>query len=226
MTTPTLTVQQLAAMPRVNLLPREIHERRKARQVQVGLTAAVAGAVVLVGALYLSAHHSVSNAQSELTSAQAKQTALNSEIAKYNNDVALRGQLAARQGMLQQAMGPEIQWSHYLSDLTLRIPDNVWLTTVTFQETAPSTTTPAATTTAQALTGGEYGTVTFAGIAFSHDDVATWLDSLSKEKGYVNPYFSNSTEAFIGPRKTVNFSSTVQLSAKALSGRYAKPAGS
>ena len=53
------------------------------------------------------------------------------------------------------------------------------------------------------------GTVTFSGVGFNHDDVAVWLESLAKQKGYANPYFSTSTEALIGTRTTVNFASTV-----------------
>lgn len=224
MTTPTLTTQELAALPRVNLLPREIQERRRARQVQVVLGAAVAGSAVLVGALFLNAHHGVSSAQSDLASAQQKQQSLQADIAKYNSDVALRAQLTAKQGMLGQAMGREVQWSHYLNDLTLRIPDNVWITNVTANETVDAPTT--ATTTAQVLPDPGYGTVTFQGVAFSHDDVAAWLNSLGKEKGYLNPYFTDSTENFIGPRKTFDFTSSVNLDDKALSGRYTKPTGS
>ena len=69
------------------------------------------------------------------------------------------------------------------------------------------------------------GTVTFVGVGFSHDDVAVWLESLAKQKGYKDPYFSNSTEALIGTRKTVNFTSTVTLTPEALSGAYTAPAG-
>ena len=69
------------------------------------------------------------------------------------------------------------------------------------------------------------GTVTFTGVGFSHDDVAVWLESLAKQKGYTNPYFTNSTKALIGTRSTVNFSSTVTMTSAALSGRYTTPAG-
>ena len=69
------------------------------------------------------------------------------------------------------------------------------------------------------------GTVTFTGVGFKHDDVAVWLDSLAKQKGYVNPYFTSSTKALLGNRSTVNFTSTVTMTADALSGRYTTPQG-
>ena len=55
--------------------------------------------------------------------------------------------------------------------------------------------------------------------------VPIWLEALASQKGYVNPTFSNSSEALIGTRKTVNFTSTATLTTAAYSGRYTKPAG-
>ena len=63
------------------------------------------------------------------------------------------------------------------------------------------------------------------GVAFSHDDVATWLEALGRLKTYANPYFSSSTEALIGARPVVNFSSTVDVTPTAQSHRYNKAGG-
>ena len=70
------------------------------------------------------------------------------------------------------------------------------------------------------------GSITFSGIAFSHDDVANWLDALGKEKGFTYPYFSNSASQKLGQRTVMKFASTVTVTDAALSGRYTKPAGS
>jgi type IV pilus assembly protein PilN len=203
----------------VNLLPPEIAEKRRARKLQAGLGAAVAASVVGVVAVYLMAHSSANQAKTDLANAQADTTRLQTQVAQYAGDETLRSQLTAEQGMLSTAMGNEIQWSHYLNDLTLRIPDNVWVTQLTVNEGA-STTAPGAAPSAG------IGSVSVTGTAFTHDDVATWLDSLAKEKGYSNPYFSNSAESFIGPRRVVNFTSSTVVTTDALSGRYTRPAGS
>src|SRR5438270_13910164 len=125
--------------------------------------------------------------------------------------------------MLTQAMGQEIRWSYYLTDLSLKVPDHVWLTNVTATETAGSASPTAAAATSIVPAG--IGTVTFSGTAFSHDDVASWLDGLAKERGYTNAYFTNSTKAKIGERDVVNFSSSVTLTQAALSGRYSNVEG-
>ena len=144
MTTQTLSTSQLAALPRVNLLPPEIAEKRRARQLQAGMGAAVAVAVVGVGAVYVMAHSSANHAKSELATAQSQTTSLQAQVAQYAGDLSLRAQLTTEQGMLSSAMGTEIQWSHYLNDLSLRIPDNVWVSQITVSESAGAPTAPAA----------------------------------------------------------------------------------
>ena len=70
------------------------------------------------------------------------------------------------------------------------------------------------------------GTVNFEGTALKHNDVATWLDSLAKQKGYDQPYFTDSTEELLGDTVIVKFKSQVTLTEDALSKRYVQKAGS
>jgi Tfp pilus assembly protein PilN len=212
----------LDSLPRVNLLPPEIAETRRFRRIQIGLGGAVLGAVGIVALLYVAASSSVSSAQSDLDSANATHTQLNAETAKYRDVTAVYARAAAAQAMLTQAMGEEVRYSQFMNDLSLSVPENVWLKNVTFAQTGATTVAAAgAVPTAVA----PIGSVTFTGVGFNHDDVAVWLESLAGQKGYANPYFSNSTEALLGTRKTVNFTSSVALTPAAYSGRYAKPAG-
>jgi len=133
--------------------------------------------------------------------------------------------VASQQAMLSQAMSSEIRWSYYLNDLSLKVPDNVWMNSITASE-GGSSTTPGATP--SPLTTPSIGTITFTGSAFTHDDVATWLDVLAKERGFDSAYFTNSTEVHPpGAKKTFfNFTSSANLTDAAESGRYAPKAGS
>lgn len=213
-------------LPRVNLLPPEIAEHRRFRRIQAGLAGSLVGAVAVVAALYVGAHGGVSSAQSELDTARAEQTGLQQQVAALGDVSATYGSVAAARAALATAMGDEVQWSRYLNDLSLRIPDNVWLTNMSV---APAGSTPAATTATTAAASGApaaVATITFTGVAFSHDDVAVWLESLARQKGYANAYFTSSTEAKIGPRTVVNFASTVTVTADALSKRYTTTTGS
>jgi len=212
-------------MPSVNLLPAEIAEAARFRRLQFAMGAAVLGAVVVVGALYTHNHSKVGSAQAQLDSAKAQYVAAQGELAKLSSVQDVYNQVAQKQAMVQQAMGQEIDWSNYLSDLSLRIPDNVWLSSVQATETNTGLGSAVAAPTGS-LTPTGIGQITFSGIAFSHDDVATWLDMLAKEKGFANAYFSNSTKGTIGSKNIVNYSSSVVVTDDAKSGRFTKPAGS
>lgn len=210
------------ALASVNLLPPEIYEAARFRKLQFGLAGVGLAAVAVVGFMTYQAHHGVSAAKAQLASAQTQQTTLQTQLNGLQSVRDVYGQVAAKQAMLTRAMGGEIRWSTYLTDVSLRVPSNVWLTNVTATESGASgTATPAAATGgASPLLVGGIGTVQFSGVAFSHDDVATWLDALAKEKGFTNVYFTSSTKGVIGPRGVVNFVSQVTLSQAALSGRF------
>jgi Tfp pilus assembly protein PilN len=215
--TETKPVISLDSLPRVNLLPPEIGEKAKLRRVQMGLGGAVLAAVGIVALLYVGASHSVSSAQAQVDTANARTATLNAETAKYHDVTAVYGRAAAAQAMLTQAMGEEVRYSQFLKDLSLTIPENVWINSLTFTQA------PAAAAVGSTTPG--IGTLTVSGVGFKHDDVAVWLESLAAQKNYVNPYFTSSTEAMLGTRKTVNFTSTASLTPAAYSGRYTKPIG-
>ncbi len=207
----------LASLPRVNLLPPEIEERRRFRRIQYALGAGVLSAVGAVAVGFLLASGSVNAANADLEAASAEGARLQAETAKYADVTAVYAQAAAAQAMLAEAMGEEVRYSRFMSDLSLSVPENVWLSSLNFTQ-APVD---------PAVGGSEPGvaTMTVAGKGFSHDDVALWLESLAAQSTYTNPYFSSSTETLIGTRKAVDFSSTAALTPEALSGRYTAPAG-
>ena len=207
----------LPILPRVNLLPPEIAETVRLRKIQYGLGGGLLAAVGIVALLYVGATSAVSDANTELETANASGATLQAETATYSDVTAVYARAAAAQAMLTTAMGEEVRYSQYLNDLSLTVPENVWVKNVAFAQ-APA---PAAV----GSTVPGIGTATFTGVGFKHDDVAVWLESLAKQKGYVNPYFTSSTLALLGNRDTVNFTSTVTMTADALSGRYTTPQG-
>lgn len=225
MTTPDVTqattgVVAPATLPSVNLMPAEIAEAARFRRFQLAMGAAVVGAVVIVGALYVHGKSAVSSAEAQKTQAQQAHAAAQTELNGLQGVSDIYKQVADHEAMLTTAMGDEVDWSTYLSDLSLRIPDHVWLTNLALTQTGAA---PAPTGTPTAPTG--IATITFGGTAFSHDDVATWLDMLAKEKGFANAYFSNSTKGLIGKKPVVNFQSSVDVTDAAKSNRFTKPAG-
>ena len=204
-------------LPRVNLLPPEIAERARLRRVQLGLGGGLLVVLATVTAVYAAAVGSVRDAGVALDASTARGSALQAETAKYADVEAVYAQASAAEAMLTEAMGEEVRYSRFLSDLSLTVPENVWVKSLTFSQ-APSS--PAVGSTEPGV-----GTVTVSGVGFSHDDVAVWIESLAGQQGYTNPYFSTSTEALLGTRSVVNFESTATLTPEALSGTYTTPAG-
>lgn len=211
-------------IPRVNLLPPEVLEIRRFRRVQYGLGGAVVAALGIVVLLLVLALGTVGAAQRRVDETQAEQSQLQGRLGKLGAVRQVYAQVAAGDAQLRTAMGGEVQWSHYLNDLSLTIPKNVWLTNITVNLAAapgaPTGTTPPPGASGNPLATPGIGTMTATGTAFSHDDVARWLRSLARQKGYADPYFSNSTVSATGARRTVTFSSSVTITTAALSHRY------
>jgi Tfp pilus assembly protein PilN len=221
-TTQTVQTAGVAAMPRVNLMPPEIAEAERFRRLQLCMGGAVVFSAVLVGVLYQHAKSGISSAQSELTGAQTQQSALQSKLSGLSTVSQTYASVQAKQALLQQAMGNEIRWSYVLNDLSFRIPSNVWLTAMQATETAADPT--ASTLVSQ--TPGSLGSIAFNVVGLKHDDVATWLDTLAKEKGFSNPTFSSSNENQIGSRKVFDATTSADVTSDALSNRYVAKAGS
>ncbi len=201
------------SLPRVNLLPPEIAEARRFRRVQMGLGGALVCALGAVVVVYLAAAGSVGSAQESLDRVNGEKTRLQAESAKYSEVTAVYQRAAAADAMLEQAMNGEISFSSLMMNLSMSTPDEVWIKSLGLTQTptgaAGDPAAPAAGTPGATPAGG--GTLTVTGMAYSHNDVAAWLDSVAAQEEYGDPELSNSTEALVGKRKVVNFVGTAPL---------------
>jgi Tfp pilus assembly protein PilN len=222
----TLTTTRLSTLPRVNLLPPEIEQERSFRRTQLGLGAGIVASLGVVAALFLAANSQVATAEGELADSKRETAQLDARTAEYSQVPLVYSQVEAARAQLELAMGKEIRWSFYLNDLSLKIPNKVWLKsmTVAVTEATPGG-VPAAAGTDSYIDPG-LGSVNFAGLARRHNDVAAWLDSLAKQKGYKDPYFTSSAKEEIGDTEVVSFQSQVSITEDALSKRYIQKAGS
>lgn len=226
----------LASMPRVDLMPPEMAERDALRRLQMGCVAAVVACAVAVGSLWFQAHSTVDDAKKNLATTQAEQQNVNRQVAQLSSVSASFAALERANQLVQQALGGEVRWSGQLRDLSMTIPANVYLTNMSVaagtsgavSETAGATSTTGSSTasTSNPATPGTIATITFQGTAASRYDVANWLNKIATMKGYVNATYSTSTERVINGVIWIDFNSTIQVTTDALSGRYAKPAGS
>lgn len=215
----TGTRTQTVTSPRVNLLPPEIAERSRLRKAQLAMAGTGLAAVAVVGLLYTQQTAKVASAEEAKAAATARHAKLQSDLKDLQNVADTYAQVDTAKQTLDQAMHFEVLWSGYLHDLTLTIPETVWLREMTVKMDLEKAQSGQATVFDQGL-----GTVEFHGSALEHVDVASWLESIAGEKGYSNAYFTKSEDVFAGDQATVivHFDSTVNLTEKALSGRYMK----
>ena len=185
------TLTATSTMARVNLLPPEIGERRNVRRVQAVMVGATAATVAVVGMLYMAQVARVNDAKDDVARAEAEGVRLQGELTKLSNVRARYAKRDAAKQLLTTALDPKVTWSQYLNDVSLTIPENVWLTDFTVEQTMPGAAATDAAPQSPVFTPG-IATVKINGRAFTHDDVAAWLDVLAKQKSFKNAYFSKS----------------------------------
>jgi Tfp pilus assembly protein PilN len=193
----TLTPTRLASMPRVNLLPPEIAAAQRLRQLKVFLGLLVAAAFVVVLLAWFFVGQQMGGAEEDLAAAQQQEAQLQKDIDNYAEVPEVYGAVDAAQQNLVTAMTPEIRVSFYLNDLSLTMPNNSRLTSLTFLNSAASVQLdPANALTVPTTPTGEVtmGSFSFSGRSTTFDAVASWLQTLSKGKGVTSPTVTAVTE--------------------------------
>jgi len=228
-TTQTTGTNVIAGKPSVNLLPPEIAEAAKFRRFQLAMAGLLVLAVAAVGVMYENAHHSVQQAENAKSAAVAEAAGLQGQVAQLQSVKSTYDQVANYKSLQSEALGSEIRWSFYLADLSLRMPNSVWLTGMTVTQGAPETATSSTgapdsgTTPAVIAPPDQVATISFTGVALSHDDVAKWLNAMAGEKGWSDPYATNITESTIGTQVVDDFTASVAVTSQALSNRFTQP---
>jgi Tfp pilus assembly protein PilN len=227
MSTTTPTGVRTAILPKVNLLPSEISEGARFRNLQAAMALSVVLAVLVVGALTYFAGNDVDDAQQGLDTAQAHGTALQAQAAAYATVPQQYALVATADAQLQQAMSQEIRYSFVMNDISLRMPAGVWLTNINIGQPVD---TP--NQTKGAWGSPQLAAVKLTGIAVNLNDVAGWLESLARGPNYTDPYLTQTSTTVTtattlpGSSPQWGFDSTLGITTKALSNRYTQKAGS
>lgn len=215
MATKQLTSLDTYVLPRVNLLPPEIGEKKAERRSYafMGIVVAAGGATVV--ALYLGQAARVAAAEQELSAAKSQNQTLVAERARLQTVEDVYAAVDSEEALVTRAFENRVFWSVYLHNVSIRIPDNVWITQ--FTGTAGVATADQAAVAAGAAV--PVGSLTFTGMAFGFNDVAAWLDGIAKTKGVANATFSTiEDEKSQSPsaRTIVKFTSTAGLTPAAI----------
>lgn len=210
-----------APVPRVNLLPNEIVERRQFRQVQIMLSIAVGVVLLVVVAGTVLAQRAVGDANRQLDVAQAAVEKLQAQTTKYAEVPRVIAQVEAARAARAQAMAGDVLWYRYLNDLNGAQPSGVTMNSITISVNATAGAASAAQAPgADALTPAGVGTVKVDGSAHEYRQISSWLESLDTITGLsVSSLTQAAAEGADGDEK-VTFSSGAVIDNAALSHRY------
>jgi Tfp pilus assembly protein PilN len=180
-------------MRAVNLLPRDAEQARKGPQlpIVVGCAGAVLTAIVLAGG-YLSASSKVGDENAKLAEVQAKIAAVPKPEPEAPTVSSLPQERQARVAALASALSQRVAWDRILREISLVLPEDVWLRTLS--ATAPGP-TPSATATG----------ITIEGFTYSQAAVARLLARLAVVPDLADVTLQSSTTADVGGRDIVSF---------------------
>jgi Tfp pilus assembly protein PilN len=221
-----------AAFPRVNLMPAVIAAEAKERHAKTIMVGAAAASVLAVGGLYLLATNEVNAAQERLDTAAAQGVVLQKELARYSDVPKVQNEVAIAQTQAYNAMGGEVRWSFLLNNLSLTIPRNTSLISLSgsVNGVAPQPAAAGAATAADdtavisALGRPGIGQISYEGEAVRFTDFAAFLDVLAKQKTLLDP-FPGEVKRAENEGDGLAFSANVTVAEKALSHRYDPKAG-
>jgi Tfp pilus assembly protein PilN len=191
----------------INLLPRDDARRGPQKRQWIVLVPVVL-AVIMTGvfsAMYLSASGKVKDKEATLGQLQDELHAIPTPDAdKIKTQSALAADKQARVTALSTALSRRVAWDRVFRELSLVLPDDVWLTSIAAKAPVPSSTAaappppaPGSATAANA--------VTLDGYTYSHPAVARLLSRLSVIPDLLNVQLQQSTLTEVGTAQAVHF---------------------
>ncbi|MGH2554501.1 MAG: PilN domain-containing protein [Actinomycetota bacterium] len=187
-------------MTQVNLLPSDVRERQRSRRLVAAVVAAVGAVVALLFFVFVLQSARLSNAEQRLQAQQAVNADLQSKIGQLEPFQQLKQTVAAREAVNAGALNGQVAWSGILRDVSVVIPNQMWLTAMTGSLTDVSSLpiAPGGATTStptESLTPFMAGTIQFQGVASDFPTVARWLSRLEQVKGWVNAWASSAVKS-------------------------------
>jgi len=190
----------------INLLPRDDGGRGR-QKTQWFVLVPVVAAVLLTGVLsagFLSTSGKVKDRQGELATLKDELAAIPTpDATKVQSQSALASDRETRVRALSAALSRRIAWDRVFRELSLVLPDDVWLATLSAKAPVSSsvvTTAEAAPSTAVAATQ-----FTLDGYTYSHAAVARLLSRLAVVPDLLNVQLQQSTLTKVANAQVVHF---------------------
>jgi Tfp pilus assembly protein PilN len=193
-------------MRAVNLLPRD--EKRQRPQPGAVLLTAVLGSVLVVALLagfFLMTSSKVSDRQAEVDALRAELAAIPPAPEAPTDNGGLETQKSERVTLLGKALGSRVAWDRVMREISLVLPEDIWLESLTANAADPNfTPTPG-------KTEAPPGAFTITGYSYSHDGVARLLSRLTVLPDLERPTLGSSVIDTTKARDVVKFTITASL---------------
>src|SRR5215470_10550309 len=195
-------------MRAINLLPKDDARRGRPQRPQWLVLVPVVLAVLLTAltsAMFLSASGKAKDKQSQLSGLQAELAAIPTpDASKVKTQTALATDKQTRVTALSAALSRRVAWDRVFRELSLVLPNDVWLATISAKAPVPSSTAVAP---APAGAGGTVAATEFTidGYTYSHPAVARLLTRLAVIPDLVNVQLQQSTLTKLGTAQAVHF---------------------
>jgi Tfp pilus assembly protein PilN len=192
----------------INLLPRDDARRGRPQKSQWIVLVPVVLAVLLaavLSAMFLSASGTVKDKQAELTTLQEELQAIPTpDASRVKTQSALAADKQARVTALSGALSRRVAWDRVFRELSLVLPDDVWLATIAAKAPVPSSSAVVPPAAAPGATVAATG-FTIDGFTYSHSAVARLLSRLAVVPDLVNVQLQQSTLQKVGTADAVHF---------------------
>jgi len=192
----------------INLLPRDDARRGGPQKTQWIVLVPVVLAVLLaaiLSAMFLSGSGTVKDKQAELATLQDELHAIPTpDASRVKTQTALAADKQARVSALSGALSRRVAWDRVFRELSLVLPNDVWLATISAKAPVPSSSAVAPAPAAAGATIAATG-FTIDGFTYSHPAVARLLSRLAVVPDLVNVQLQQSTLTKVGNAQAVHF---------------------
>ena len=151
----------------INLLPKEVLEKRKSEHRLALALLGLIGMVLILCTIYGLNMVRVVQAQSSLEEVKTENNRLQTEIAKIGDFERIRLRVEERDALVKKVTATKYSWSRFLNNVSLIVPNEVWLSGLTVEDDGKISFT------GKALAGSKISGV-------GHKPVAKWMVHLEQ----------------------------------------------
>ncbi len=210
-------------MRRIDLLPPAYAQRKRERNALLLVAVGASVVILLLVGWWFWLGLQINDAETELARIEQTNAELSAEIQELQRFVLLQNEVQQKQSALQTVMAGDVDWPGILAEIAMVIPSEVWLTNLQASAGQTEGAAPVATETAEIPISDlePFGRIQFQGSSLSMPGVAKWMLRLEEVDSFFATYLQNATASQTETGTTTfTFSTTIELSDEAASGRF------